>query len=142
MKTQQSAPFPGPVAGKFYLLALCLLAACFCQAQSKATINTVFYITIPPEFEQCGLGNVRLLVEGIDANNSQFWQSFPYTPGETTLIMKNIGEFRVTLTGLECPAVDIYLVDENGTATKSEAINLRPSARLRCYGGRFHVTLR
>ncbi len=134
MKTTLTAPFFGSATRTFYLLAICLLAGHFCPAQSNANIITIFYINVPQEYTECYTGNARLLVEGIDSKNNGYWQAYDYTPGqEITLIMQGVGEFRVTLTGLSCPMAS----GESG-----EEMNIRPSARLRCYGGRFNVTLR
>jgi len=139
MKTPLPAAFFGPAIGKFYVLALCLLTGYFCPAQRNPTITTVFYINVPQEYDNCYTGNARLLVEGIDSKNNDYWQAHAYTPGqEITLIMQGVGEFRVTLIGLSCPMADTY-EDSDGI---SHEMNIRPSARLRCYGGRFNVTLR
>ena len=138
MKTPINAAFFGPATGKLYVLALCLLAGYFCPAQSKPTITTIFYINVPQEYDKCYLGNARLLVEGIDSQNSNYWQAHAYSPGQVTLIMQGVGEFRVTLIGLSCPVVQTYAEHGDG----NPGMNIRPSARLRCYGGRFNVTLR
>lgn len=138
MKTRINAAFFGPATGKFYGLVLCLLAGYFCQAQSKPAIITIFYINVPEHYDNCYTGNARLLVEGIDSKNSGYWQAYAYSPGQSTLIMHSIGEFRVTLIGLSCPALVTY--EDNGEGSHER--NLRPSSRLRCYGGSFNVTLK
>ncbi len=138
MKTQISAVSFGPATGKFYFMAICLLAGYFCQAQAT---TTVFYINVPQHYDNCDAGNARLLVEGIDARNSDYSQLYTYHPGRAALIMERTGEFRVTLVGLQCPALEIYEASSDGNATSYE-LNTHPTARLRCYGGRINVTLK
>lgn len=140
MKTQLNTAFSGPATRKFYFLASCLVAGYFCQAQNKPITSTVFYINVSELYDDCDAGSARLLVEGIDSGNSNYQQLYTYHPGRSTLLMQVTGEFRVTLVGLQCPPVNIYEVNNSGNT--SYELNTRPSARLRCYGGRFHMTLR